>query len=243
MLPLHPSQWSAARPACWGPSSRPPCLYRSWWGWRGRSWSYTRSARPQIRCNERSMKRKERERVFDCIWLPPPLPLHPSKLPALMNTPLLSINAASKGSPLSTNSRPFLLHSTYCSSCAAGVINCVPPGVKQRKSGSLTAKKEEKPAESDTQGTKIGDGVLIWVRQGVCFCSDLISWLKRKNTNGAGKESMSQYSLREEHNLYFDADHMLQSKFAELIAIAWPDFSGWYQYSTVEIHNLNEHFW
>lgn len=100
----------------------------------------------------------------------------------LMNTPFLSVNAASKGFPLSTNSRPFLLHSTYWSSCVAGVINCVPPGVKQWKSSSLTAKKEQKPADSDHSGLKIGDTVLIWVREGVCFCDGLISWLKTKKS-------------------------------------------------------------
>lgn len=63
------------------------------------------------------------------------------------------------------NSSPSLLHSTYCSSCAAGVINCVPPGVKNRKSGSLTAKKEQKPAESDAWVTEVGDKVQIWVGQ------------------------------------------------------------------------------
>lgn len=88
-LPPHPSQWSAARPTYWWPSWRPPCLYRSWWGWRGRSWSYSRSAHPQSHCNEGSMKGKESE----CIWLyliACSLALHPSKPPdsALMNTPL-----------------------------------------------------------------------------------------------------------------------------------------------------------
>lgn len=126
-------------------------------------------------CEERE---RERDKEFNWIQLTCSLPLHPSKLPnsTLMNTLLLSTNAASKGFPLSTNSRLSLLHSTYCSSCTAGVINCAPLGVKKRKSGSLTAKKKQKPAESDPRGTGIGVTVLFWVKQGVSFRCDLVSW-------------------------------------------------------------------
>ena len=121
-------------------------------------------------------EKKSKDRVFDCIQLLVLWPCTTVKLPVstLMNTLHLSINAASKGFPLSENSSSSLLHSTYCSSCAAGVINCVPPGVKNRKSGSLTAKKEQKPAESDAWVTEIGDKVHIWVRQIGTFCSDVI---------------------------------------------------------------------
>lgn len=111
---------------------------------------------------ERERKRKEKE--FNWIQLARSLPPRPSKLQdcTLMNTPLLSTNAASKGFPLSTNLRLSLLHSTYCSSCAAGVINSAPLGVKKRESGSLTAKKKQKrPAQSGPQGTRIGGRVLI----------------------------------------------------------------------------------
>lgn len=59
-LPPRPWWWSAARPACWWPSSRLPCLCRSRWGRPRRSWFGTRSARQQSRWNEGSVEQKKR---------------------------------------------------------------------------------------------------------------------------------------------------------------------------------------
>lgn len=151
MLPLRPLQWSAARPTCWWPSWPPPCLYRSWWGWRGRSWFDSLSARPQSRWNVGS--KEEKTGLFNCTELPAFCP-GTNLQTQLWWTPILSISAVSKSFPLFENSMPSPLHSSYCSSCAAGVIHCLLPGVKLRKGGSLTATQEEKSAENNPPVTE-----------------------------------------------------------------------------------------
>lgn len=67
VIPLHPLQWSVGHPTYWWPSWRPPCLYRSWWGQRGRSWSHTASARPQTHWNEGSNEERKKEK--SPLWL------------------------------------------------------------------------------------------------------------------------------------------------------------------------------
>lgn len=156
-----------AHPACWQPSWQPPCLYHSWSGWRGRSWSDTLSARPQSHCNKGSMKKekKERERENLIAFNYPALWPHIIQLPkrAATNKALIAISTANKGSPLSINSRPSLLHSTSSSSCTAGTVNCIRTVMKQRKSSSLTGKMWQKREESNPGETRIGGRGLIWL--------------------------------------------------------------------------------
>lgn len=139
------------------------------------------------------------------------LPLHQLPETTLMNTPILSINAASKSFPLSVNSTPSLLHSSYCSSCAAGVINCAPPGVKQRKSGSLTAKKEHKNLQRATlerQSPDLGKATCLCAHVLQSVCSDFISGWKRKKNN---------LLLIKLHEIKFNQNTIIQVNYASAI--------------------------
>lgn len=71
------------------------------------------------------------------------------QLPDTTLTPQPHTHSKQRLSIISKLETPSVLHSSYCSSCAAEAINCVVPGVKLRKRGSLTAKKEHKCTENN----------------------------------------------------------------------------------------------
>lgn len=146
MIPLHPLQWSVGHPTYWWPSWQPPCLYRSWWGRRGRSWSHTPSARPQTHWNEGSNEEGKKEK--SPLWL---IARYSSQqqLPDSTLTPQPHTHCKQRLSVISKLETPSVPHPSYCSSCAAGVIKCVWPGVKLRKRGSLMAKKQHKCTENN----------------------------------------------------------------------------------------------